>query len=1138
MKTLRLFFFLHLFSSISLLTNAQCFSEQTFLTPGETTYTIPGTAGENYLIEIEAKGADGGDFLWGGNPQTNGGEGATMKASFIVPGASNLLVIVGTSGLDAPGSPGGGGGGGGSAVVINNTDVLIAAGAGGGGGQGASNTGQGGQANTDSPPQGGQGLGSSGGGGFNAAGGDGPVSTGGGAGTLFGQGVGGNGGVTAGGGGAGFGGGGGGSGTVGGGGGGYKGGDGSDGSSDLLGKGGDSYVNTLYSGSVIFNTSGVNGGGANINGSVIITCIPMGDVQIMLESALDPQCFGGFGGSIEVSASGGTEPYQYSLNGGVYGDAPFFTGLSEGTYTVTVQDGNGATDMLTVMLTSPSQIVGEIINIIDNVCFGASEGSIEVSASGGTSANGTYQYSINGSAAQDNGLFTNLSDGFYVISIFDDNLCTEQVTASISSPDDLEIIVVGQSDVSCFGADDGSISVEAFGGTGAYMYAINDEPFDSSPNFFDLGGGTHIITVMDEEECMEEVIVFLNEPDDVQFNIETTEITCYNGNDGVISVINLTGTAPFFFKLDDGESTTDSIFTGLTSGEYLLTVIDSAGCVFMDDVELANPDSLILEVDIVMEIQCGGDSTGAVILNLINGVEPINYVLNQNINTDGSFENLPAGTYDASGTDVNGCTTEISFTLEENALFTLVADTVIDVSCFGFFDGALDVGVNGGIEPVQYAINGGEFQDTSYFGNLEAGEYLVQVTDSTACVNEIEITINEPQALSFGHIDVQHIACFGESTGSISISAAGGTPDYIFNDLFPFQDVDTVTMSELEAGDYVLKIVDANGCSVVDTVTVIQNDSLQLFVSNIIPDSCGVDSTGFVDLNAVGGYAPLVISIDGVSDENGEFGNLGAGVYTAVVEDTLGCSVSLEVEILELEGLMIDSMSIGDVTCNGFADGFIDLFISNGDGEVTFFLNGNPVMGNDISGLSGGVYDILAIDEAGCSIEAEIEIFEPNPLIVDLLEVNFDEGCLSVTVEGGTKPYRYSIDGKVTFQDSSKFTDLDFGDYEIIVIDDNGCEESYLFIYDNTSEIEFEALKIYPNPLQKTLFVALDGSVEGMKIEILSNDGRIIRKYASEHLKYNEGVIQVDLGSLNSGSYILKLYNENKISFRQIVVVN
>ena len=67
---------------------------------------MPGTAGESYFIEIEAKGADGGDFLWGANPQTDGGEGATMKASFVVPGGSDLLVVVGSSGIDAPGSPG------------------------------------------------------------------------------------------------------------------------------------------------------------------------------------------------------------------------------------------------------------------------------------------------------------------------------------------------------------------------------------------------------------------------------------------------------------------------------------------------------------------------------------------------------------------------------------------------------------------------------------------------------------------------------------------------------------------------------------------------------------------------------------------------------------------------------------------------------------------------------------------------------------------------------------------------------------------------------------------------------------------------------------------------------------------------
>jgi len=232
---------------ISFNISAQCFNQQDFSSPGKYTFTVPGTNDIQYKIEISTKGADGAPYMLGGSEFAKGGEGAFMKASYIVNGGSELTIFVGGAGFTG-GSPSGGGGGGGSAVIINSTDVLIAAAAGGGGGN--TYVGKGGLANTDSSPEGGTGEGAPGGGGFNEDGEDGQTGTGGKAGTLTDIGAGGIGGVVAGNGGIGFGGGAGGAGTAGGGGGGYKGGNGGI-DDDLGGLGGDSFINTEYNTEVL-----------------------------------------------------------------------------------------------------------------------------------------------------------------------------------------------------------------------------------------------------------------------------------------------------------------------------------------------------------------------------------------------------------------------------------------------------------------------------------------------------------------------------------------------------------------------------------------------------------------------------------------------------------------------------------------------------------------------------------------------------------------------------------------------------------------------------------------------------------------------------------------------------------------------
>lgn len=1131
-----IFFCFFIFSSFSFY--AQCFTEQNFTVPGQSTFTVPGTSSESYVIEIEARGADGGDFLWGSNPQTDGGEGATLKGSFLVPGGSDLLVVVGASGLDAPGSPGGGGGGGGSAVIIDNLEVLIAAAAGGGGGQGSANQGGGGLANTNSLPQGGGGPGASGGGGFNEDGADGAAGSGGGAGTLNGQGAGGNGGVTAGGGGSGFGGGGGGSGTGGGGGGGYQGGDGASAGS-LGGKGGDSYLSTLYSGTIIFATPGQLGGGANVNGSVIITCIPQGDVEISLVEQIDPLCFDGFEGSIEVSAAGGVEPYQYALNGGTYGDSPLFSGLTAGDYTVTVQDALGSTDVLSVTLANPPELIGEVLSVIDNVCFGGSDGSIEVVGTGGTSSNGMYGYSINGSSVQSNGTFINLPNGFYVITIFDDNQCSIQLTASISSPEDLDVVVVSKTDIICFGTNNGSCIVEAFGGTGSYTFSLDDGPFGSTTQFFDLSGGTHKVTVMDEEQCTEEVFFFINEPDEVTYDLEATELVCYGDNDAMISIINLMGTAPFEFILNDGEATTDPVFEGLMAGEYVVTVIDSAGCEWIQEVDIANPDSLILTASVVMDVQCGGDSSGVVQLDLQNGIGQITYSIDQTFSFTGLFQNLPAGDFIGGAIDSLGCTAEVSFEISESSNFSVVVDTMTSVTCAGESDGSLTVSTMNAIPPIQYSINGVDFQDDSFFGGLSSGTYEIVVIDSSGCTNSTQVSIDGPDSIQVVYSKVEHVACFGEATGVISLALSGGISPYVIEgpDTMIVSQNDTVAFESLIAGSYAFAYKDANGCELRDTFTILQNDSLQLFVSEMIPDSCGVGNTGFVDLNAVGGFAPLTISLNGEVSATGEFDSLPAGLYFAEVVDSLGCQTALEFNIPSIGSLVIDSFIVTNVSCNGFEDGSIAIFINGGEGELLYYVNDLLVDGSFINSLPGGVYTITVVDEALCEAEIEIEIFEPDPLTLDLVDIDLEEGIAIVVANGGTMPYRYSLDDKMTFQDSGTFTGLEVKDYIFTVVDANGCEADVSFILDNIETSLSSSIEMFPIPASYHLSIDFGSAFDSAELLIYNSLGQVIQSYHQNEVLQSDNVLVLPLDELEAGSYFIQFVEGQQRAIKKFIIV-
>jgi hypothetical protein len=1045
-----LLFFLLLMLTSQFDLNGQCFGVQTYTAPGAQVFTIPGGPGDIYTIEIETLGADGGDYILNGNVFP-AGTGANMKASFIVNGGDELLVMVGESGSDPLGNPGGGGGGGGTGVVINNTSVLIASGAGGGGG--GNNTGQGAFANIDSPAEGGAAPGASGGGGFNADGADGINSTGGGAGTLTGIGLGGSFGVVAGPGGDGFGGGGGGAGTVGGGGGGYKGGDGGDGGSSLFGKGGDSFINTaVNSGTVIFNTPGLDASGVNSDGYVIITCIPAGGaVQIMLDSQTNPSCFGSSDGQIDVSAFGGAIPYQYSIDGGAFGSDDVFTGLSAGTYTLSVMDGAGAFSSMDVTLVNPPQLGGNIVSQTNVSCFGEFDGAVTVSGSGGTSS-GNYSYAIDGGLSTANSTFSGLTVGPHTVTITDDNDCTFELQVNITAPDEIAFSFTNLQDITCFGANDGSVSGEASGGSGGFTYSTDGVNFQDDGTFDDLEPGFHTVVVMDQNDCFGYFELFINEPEQLELNVtQTNHVSCNGAGDGSITVSGAGGTTSYIYAIDNGQPSSDNTFTNLIGGDYFIQIFDANDCTTSTTVTITEPDELSLSVAFVTNSGCGGEGTGAVALLPAGGTSDYTFTVDGESNMIGEFLNLSAGTFTATVTDDNDCTAEVEFTIEQEAGLGLAVASSTNVSCTGGTDGEIEVIASGGEGAIQYSINEGDFQDGNVFSGLSAGDYSITAQDENGCANTVMVTITEPDALEISINSQVNVDCYGNGTGSISLTMTGGTAGYMLsyegNNITLEEGVEA-SIADLVAGTYILNGVDQNECTVSDTIIITEPDSLELSIVETGQVTCPGNLDGSISVQGVGGVAPYIYAIeDAPSDTINVFTGLSAGTYLLSVLDANGCVNSTSVILLEPDTLSLSVLSTTDPLCMGESTGTVMLASENGVAPVMYSLNDETNDTGSFSGLPAGTYTASVSDGNGCSAEVEFEIGDGAQITLtekDRANVSCaggDDGMVEVLAEGGAEPYQYTInDGDV--QDSNVFEGLTAGEYTITAQDANGCSAS------------------------------------------------------------------------------------------------
>ena len=239
---------------------------------------------------------------------------------------------------------------------------------------------------------------------------------------------------------------------------------------------------------------------------------------------VDLDCFGDSNGSIDLSVAGGTGGYTYSWTSGgsPVGTTEDLTGLTAGTYDVTVTDANSCTGTISVTLTEPTQIVLSTTSSTSTTggfninCNGGSDGSINLSAVGGTGAY-TYNWTRGGTAVGNTANISNLIAGVYTVVVRDANNCTATIDVTLTEPPvalsvatSMSTSISGGFNINCNGGSDGTATATPSGGTGAYTYSWSDGQTTATAT--GLVAGTYTVTVTDENGCTESETVTLTEP--------------------------------------------------------------------------------------------------------------------------------------------------------------------------------------------------------------------------------------------------------------------------------------------------------------------------------------------------------------------------------------------------------------------------------------------------------------------------------------------------------------------------------------------------------------------------------------------------------------------------------------------------
>ena len=301
-------------------------------------------------------------------------------------------------------------------------------------------------------------------------------------------------------------------------------------------------------------------------------------------------CKGDSLGEISFSASGGTAPFEYSINDGQdFSTTTMFDSLSAGYYLVQIRDANNCATSFGVNLEEPAFALDLNVTSQTNVkCTGLSTGSIMVNGSGGK---GSYSYSTDGLSFSSGNVLQSLSAGSGMIYVKDENGCLDSLTFEITEPaESLVLSVNNVEDVLCNGGNNGEISIDVNGGTGNYTYYLNGSlvtlPLDN------LEAYDYELVVKDQNNCRDTSMVEVVEPDalDLVNNIVTNE-SCEGDQSATSNFLVQGGASPYTYYLD-GQSNNDGLFDNLTTGSFELVVSDNNGCEISELVEI-NPDNYL-----------------------------------------------------------------------------------------------------------------------------------------------------------------------------------------------------------------------------------------------------------------------------------------------------------------------------------------------------------------------------------------------------------------------------------------------------------------------------------------------------------------------------------------------------------------
>ena len=747
-----------------------------------------------------------------------------------------------------------------------------------------------------------------------------------------------------------------------------------------------------------------------------------------INSSLDVTCKGSASGTAEATGNGGSTPYTYLWSNGA--TTAQNSNLLAGTYSVTVTDANGCNNSTSIVISEPATVFSITMKSSVNVlCNSLNTGSATIEATGGDMPY-TYAWS-NGYADT---LNSGLGAGTYSVSVTDANGCEKIESVTITEPAAMTLNTVASSDVTCFGASNGSATVFAAGGTPSYSYLWSNA--SATGSISSVGPGTYTLTVTDDNSCTQITSVIITEPTDLTATITNSQnVACNGSSTGFAVVAAGGGTTPYTYDWTTG-SNVDSIF-GQPSGFYGVTITDGNGCVDSALANLTQPSSLSATISSSINNLCFGESQGAASVVVVGGQSPYNFAW-PNGATSSSVSAMTSGNYIVTITDDNNCQDTALVTISEPADLIVGVANQLNPLCFGDVNGEVAASVTGGVAGYTYLWSNNDAD--SVLTAVGGGTFSLTVTDNNSCTDTMSVTVVEPTDL-VSSTNVLNALCNSDTNGSISTTVTGATMPYGYS----WSNGDTTAnVMNVAAGTFTVTITDANGCADTSTNTVTE----PMILSNTLTSSVDLDCYGVATGSAVtattGGTMPYSFSWTGGQTTESST-TLLSGINVLTVTDANGCVDSTTVILSAISNLGLSLVSVSDISCHGDSTANIVVTATGGSGTSTFSWS---VAGVDstLNNQPAGNYQAYVTDNLGCLDTLDILVTEPTMIVgsqgmsQNPLCVSDANGWAQVLATGGTGSYSYLWpSGDTNAIDSMLIS----GTHTVTITDSNSCSSTF-----------------------------------------------------------------------------------------------